>query len=428
MTPKSNEFKAALSSVRKRIADAKRHGTHRGFIDYNGCISVCNEFINILKEVDKYIECGEYTYAYSVVSLVLLNCAKLAGSADDSAGGITDTRGYIKDLLEKICSATARGSAEASFIFLQSIKDSGDKAYDGWEEFAYDLLLPAARLAAADNVEKLYNALDELEAKLSQKSYSSWYLEHDRLIRLAAITAVDGGQAAERYISDNLRFDGIRRIAVNNAISGNELNIAEELCLERINSINRDYHWTREWYDMLIEVYGKSDDKAKLAELADDLLVNKHDTKYYAILKQLLTKEGVWDTEYPRLLERLSQNLPYHLYMGILSKEGETRRLFEEIRKHPSEVFTYGKQLSDGFQLETIGICLDEIRKQAAEADNRIKYKKVCGNIKKLYEYSGFSETEAVITELKAKYPRRPAMADELDALMIKLAKKRKLN
>ena len=122
MTPKSNEFKAALSSVRKRISDAKRHGTHRGFIDYNGCIFICNEFINILKEVDKHIECGEYTFAYSVVSLVLLNCAKLAGSADDSAGGITDTRGCIKDLLEKICSVTARSSAEASFIFLQSIK------------------------------------------------------------------------------------------------------------------------------------------------------------------------------------------------------------------------------------------------------------------------------------------------------------------
>ena len=30
---------------------------------------------------------------------------------------------------------------------------------------------------------------------------------------------------------------------------------------------------------------------------------------------------------------------------------------------------------------ETYAICLDEIRKRAAEADNRIKYKKVCGII-----------------------------------------------
>ena len=38
MTPKSEEFKAGMSIVRKRIAAIKQHGTHKGFIDYHGCI------------------------------------------------------------------------------------------------------------------------------------------------------------------------------------------------------------------------------------------------------------------------------------------------------------------------------------------------------------------------------------------------------
>ena len=66
------------------------------------------------------------------------------------------------------------------------------------------------------------------------------------------------------------------------------------------------------------------------------------------------------------------------------------------------------RQLSTDFPLETYALCLDEIRKQAAEADNRIKYKKVCGNIKKLFEYGGSNEVSSIIEELKAKYPRRP--------------------
>lgn len=112
--------------------------------------------------------------------------------------------------------------------------------------------------------------------------------------------------------------------------------------------------------------------------------------------------------------------------MGILSKEGETRRLLEQLVAHPSVVFTYGKQLSADFPTETFAICLDEIRKQAAEADNRIKYRQVCGNIKKLFDFGGNNEVNRIIEELKAKYPRRPAMIEEMEALAVRLAKKKK--
>ena len=426
MTIKSEEFKTAMSAVRERIAAAKRRGTHRGFIDYHGCISVCNELIAILEDAGKAAERGNCAYAYSVAALILVNCAKLAGSADDSAGGITDTRGYVVDVLKKACSCVERGSAEAEFIFLQSLKDSRNKAFDGWDEFAYDLLLSTAGLATAKNVNKLYAVLDEFDAKLSRKEYSSWHLESDCLVRLAAIAAIDGGQAAEKFISDNIQYDGIRRIAIRNSLDKSDFHNAERLCRDKINVTDRGYHWTREWYDMLFEVYSKSGVKEQQAELAEDLLICKHDTKYYTILKQLLSEKGIWKTEYPSLLAKLAQNLPYNMYMGILSKEGETRRLLEQLIIYPSEVFTYGKQLFTDFPAETSALCLDEIRKQAAEADNRMKYKQVCGNIKKLFYYGGNNEVISIIEELKTKYPRRPAMIEELEGVALRLAKKRK--
>lgn len=426
MTIKLKEFQTAMSAVRERITAAKRCGTHRGFIDYHGCASVCNELIAILEDAGKAAEHGNCKYAYSVAALVLVNCAKLAGSADDSAGGITDTRGYVEDVLKKACSGVERGSAEAEFIFLQSLKDSRNKAFGGWDEFAYDLLLSTAGLATAKNVNKLYTVLDEFNATLSQKEYSSWHLESDRLVRLAAITAIDGEQSAEKFVSDNIQYDGIRLIAIRNSLDKSDFRRAERLCRDKINATDRGYHWTREWYDMLFEVYSKSGDKKRQVELAEDLILDKHDTKYYAILKQLLSEKDVWKTEYPSLLTKFAQNLPYNMYMGILSKEGETQRLLEQLITHPSEIFTYGKQLSTDFPAETYAIFLDEIRKQAAEADNRIKYKQVCGNIKKLFDYGGNNEANRIIEELKAKYPRRPAMIEELDGLAARLVKKRR--
>jgi len=415
-----------MSAVRERIATAKRRGTHSGFIDYHGCTSVCNELIAILEDAEKATDRADCEYTYSVAALVLVNCAKLAGSADDSAGGITDTRGYAEDVLKKACSGVERGSTEGESIFLQSLKDSQNKAFDGWDEFAYDLLLSTAGLATAKNVNKLYAVLDEFDAKLSRKEYSSWHLESDRLIRLAAITTIDGEQAAEKFVSDNIQYDGIRRIAIRSALDKRDFHRAERLCRDKINSTDRDYHWTREWYDMLFEVYSKSGDKERQAELAEGLLIGKHDTKYYTILKQLLLEKGIWNTEYPSLLAKLAQSLPYNMYMAILSKEGETQRLLEQLITHPSEVFTYGKKLSTNFPTEIYALCLDEIRKQAAEADNRIKYKQVCGNIKKLFDYGGNNEVSRIIEDLKAQYPRRPAMLDELDGLATRLAKRRK--
>lgn len=426
MTPKSEQYKTAISSVRERIAAAKRNGTHSGFIDYSGCISVCSEFITILGEAGIAAQCGDCTYAYSVAALILINLAKLASSADDSAGGITDTQGYAEDVLEKVCSGVEYGSAEAEYIFLQSIKDGRNKAFDGWDEFVYDILKITARLATAKNVMKLYAILDEFKIKISRADHSSWHLESDCLVRLAAITAVDGIEIADQFMNDNLRYDGIRRIAIQNSIGKNDYTYAEKLCLDKINASDRDYHWTREWYNMLFDVYLKTGEKDKQAVLAEDLLVNKKDTKYYAVLKNLLTEKGKWEAEYPSLLERLGQNLPYHQYLEILSTEGETRRLLDVLRIHPSSVFDYGKRLSAEFPKETYELCLDEIRKQTAEADNRIKYKKVCGIIKKLFEFGGITETVSVIGELKEKYPRRPAMLEELDFLAAKLAKKKK--
>ena len=99
--------------------------------------------------------------------------------------------------------------------------------------------------------------------------------------------------------------------------------------------------------------------------------------------------------------------------------------LLEQLIIHPSEIFTYRQAKSIGFPSGTYALCLDVIRKQAAEADKRMKYKLVCGNIKKLFDYGGNTEVSCFIEELNAKYLRRSAMVEELDSLVTGLAKKK---
>lgn len=426
MMIKPDQLKTSLSIVRERIAIAKRQATHRGFIDYKGCLSVCHEFISILDDAGQAAASGDWIYAYSVAALVLVNCARLVGSADDSAGGINDTRRDVIKVLETTCAGVAYGSTDAEFIFLQALKDSQNKAFDSCDEFAYDLLLPTASLATTNNVKKLYDVLDIFAARLIRQEYSSWYHEQDRLIRLSAITAVEGCQAAEQYIAGNLEYDGIRRIAIRHAVENGDFDLAEKLCIDKIATITYGYHWTRAWYNLLFDVYVKCGNKEKQAALAEDLLYNQHDDHYYAILKALLMEKGIWNSRYSSILDRLSQCLPYNSYMYILSQENERVKLLGELKLHPASIFTYGSQLSEHYPADVYSICLDEIRKQAAEANNRVLYKHICSSIKLLVEFGARSEADVVINELKSSYPRRPAMLEELDILAMKLAKQRK--
>lgn len=184
MTPKPEAFRAAMSAVREQIAVAKRRGTRSGFIDYHGCLSITHDFIDILKRAGKAAERGEYAFAYLVAALILINLAKLASKADDSAGGITDARGYVEEVLEKSCAGVGYGLKEAEYIYLQSIKDSQNKAFDGWDEFAYDVLLKTALLATEDNEGKMHAAADNLHRKASEGAYPSWADEYNATIRL----------------------------------------------------------------------------------------------------------------------------------------------------------------------------------------------------------------------------------------------------
>jgi hypothetical protein len=75
----------------------------------------------------------------------------------------------------------------------------------------------------------------------------------------------------------------------------------------------------------------------------------------------------------------------------------------------------YGKQLAREFPADTYSIYEKYILNVAAEATDRRKYKGVCKLIKSYSEAGAKEEAMKVIGRLVEKYPRRPAMVDELE-------------
>lgn len=45
--PKLEKYKAIMSEIRAKIADAKQRGTKQGSIGYYGCIEICKSLFSI---------------------------------------------------------------------------------------------------------------------------------------------------------------------------------------------------------------------------------------------------------------------------------------------------------------------------------------------------------------------------------------------
>ena len=421
MLPKSEEFKLAMSAVRARIAAAKRRGTHSGMIDYSGCIYICDELVRIVNETDSLISDGKYRLAFSIDLLVLTNCAKLASTGDSSSGCLNDAVYYTNEAIAKIGSSVLPDRDAAQFIYLSALKESRNKAYDGWSEFVYDLLKCTATLATAENVGKLYALLDEMRDEQAERPYDT-YRDLDCQVRYEALKATEGTAVAAAFVGDHLQYDGVRRIAIDNAVSGKEYDTAEKLCRERIAVVNSDdYHWAREWYRRLYDVFFSAKDTEKQVELAGKLLLDKGDYEYYPVLKALLAAQNRWEAEYPKLIIELANCIPLERYMAILSEEDEQALLLEQISKKPSCIFTYGKKLAKHYPSEVFSLCADAIHRRTETANTRVIYRQVCSDIKKLASYGGRDEAHAIIQELREKNQRRPAFLEELQYISAKI-------
>jgi hypothetical protein len=428
MNPKSEEFKATLSDIRARYATAKREATSQNMIGVGGCNYVCSVLDTIIKEANGYAERGDYSLTYAVINVVLQKCSWLCNYADSSSGCLTETIERASDVLQNICTLTPKDSADAKYIVQHGLKDVFHKDYDGWDEFPYGILRCVAKFANKTNEHKILEVLSQIDEKhKSEYSHLRQNTFH-LLIKYEMTLALDGKQAAETFLQENINDDTLRMIAIDNAIKNKNLDRAEMFCRERIAAEKYSKSpYTRPscWDYKLYEIISLSEDMDKQIEVARRILFLL-DTDYYNTTKQLYIKRGSWEHEKPLLLKSLSKKLPDREYMTVLSMERETRLLLEKVKQNPQYSVKYGKQLAKEYPTQTYALIADEIRRQAAISNTRAHYRQVCSSIKKLFDFGGKKESFAIITELEEDYPRRPAFLEELGYAEARLMKKEK--
>ena len=414
-----------LNTAKELIRNSIRRNTYRGDINTRGCDAICSDMDEVLEMAGRRMERGQYSAAIALAQAVLIAGVKLASKADSSSGSLIDTMdsglALLAEATEELQAGTTKEKRAAADGLLKGAKN---KAFDGWDDWRYQLLNFAAQLADQKSAPRLSALLDQLLADADQAEYGKEYLvEANMEARVHLIKTMDGAKAARDFLSQHLDHDRLRELAVSMELDAGNYERAETLCLEKAESTppNR-YARPSRWHELLCKIYRTSGQEKKLtAQLRAMLLLGK--LECYDELKKRLQADGCWEQEYKPLLQSISASRPRYEYMRVLAKESELALLMPQIEQEPDEVFIYGKQLARRYPQRVYALCATQIRLAGEHARNRRDYQKLCALLKKLVSFGGTAEAQRLIMELREVYPRRTALQDELTNLERRIEK-----
>ena len=205
----SGELEFAKALVQETI----RANTRRGYIDMEGCDTICADLDGILDKARLRIQRGQWESALEISQFVLLTGVKLADEADSSSGSLSWTvRAAMETVTLALSGLVESGGDRAKWV-RRLLETAQDSVFEGWTDWRYELLRRTAVLANEQNEDAFYETL----AKLSDRRWESFqdgprYDKQDKQIRYYVIRHAHGAQEGRAYLERNLAVDAFRLI------------------------------------------------------------------------------------------------------------------------------------------------------------------------------------------------------------------------
>lgn len=402
------------------VSTSIRHNTIRGYIGWSSCDNICMDMHGVLDMCEAAFKQKRYMDALAAATYVLVSGVKLASYADSSSGMLTDVVICAFELIELCTNTIALQDIEMRTQALALIiKESKKKAFDGWDSWRYELLEKAICLCDDKMAVKLEKVLDVFGADNEDADYN---MQYDKIVRYKLHRHLKGADATKAELYANLHIRELRLLAVKDAVANKEFEEAEKLCLERIKAESEHYYRRspEDWNNVLFDVYVEAELIDKQIEQAKKILFMGNE-KFWDVLKRIYQSQDIWEEQRTILLDELKNCKYVVCYRSVLVDEGEKELLLESISEKPADLFYYGNILVKDYPDEIFKLCADDIREKCSQATNRRLYKKVCKDLLQLIKWKGNSVARELVEEFKAKYPRRPALLDELQKVERKL-------
>lgn len=409
------EIRRSVQLIRAYIG---RNSDRQGFVDYKNAYGAAEGAGFVLEKARAALREKKNVQALDLALCVVHEMIALLESADDSDGFIGGEIDEAFGLMGDITKTEGLNPDDRKIIFKKLSEEAKDRRYQGWPDWKLQFLACCSMLAETQSLrgacEKL---LDRTARDANGRSWSSDYLmEQISLIRYGMIARNDGPGKAREFIGRNLKYPGFRKMAIENAMEEKDYDAAERLALEGEKLDRENRGLVERWMEYRYAAYRGAGNLEKQRSVAMEFVL-RGSFEYYGKLKRTYRADD-WSSVYPQILSRLENQKETcfysDLYPRILVEEAEKQKLYEYVKRRPSEITSYYRYLMPEFKKEVYKLFLQHIGEAAADSGSRKEYQRVCAIIRLLKKAGGKEQAAQIKQRLLMLYPRKPAFRDEL--------------
>ncbi len=409
---------AEFAATKKMVQATVRHNKSYGFIDYQGCIVVCNVLDDVINKYMLRFRQGHYHHAMNGLLFAFETAGKMLSNADSSSGALTDTFDRVYSAMKNLSTNIAPEilDSQKQILIKDAIRIFKRKFFSGWAEERYKCILNILPLVTSKSAKTIMTASKAVIKSTDDGYDTSQSKIYDKILQARILIQLGQAAEAKQFMDDNKDIPQIREVEIQDAVHNKQYQLAEQLCLE---ASKQDQGWRRIWEKYLIKIYDATDQLQKQEDVLESRLFSNYPDAYEP-LKQLMQQDHTWEKRYPGLLAKASKKLSPDNYAFILAKEHEFAKLIKVVMQHPELTETYSPDLYESYpdiinKLYYQNVVMNE------KYPGRKAYRRMGRRIKRYAEFGSTDTAKKWINELIDKYPSRPALAEELEKIKTKL-------
>jgi uncharacterized Zn finger protein len=431
--------KKYMELVKKLIRSCMSHG----YVDYYSARDLSNKIDGVLAKAQEAMDARNFKNAVLICGVVLKQLiVDVIPSADDSNGDIGDSISTATSLLQQIAEdeSCPKDVKERLHDFLG--KELKNDTYFDYGDFGDHLFETFRHLSVQLNRSETFLSFAQ---KLPATRSDSWIVDYrtEYFIRQTILFFQETGNTIEagKLIRQHIDIVEVRQALVEEEIGKKDYMEAKRLVYEGITVAERRKHpgTVSAWQKILL----------RIAVLEGDVVTERHfnlqfafdsgfSPEYYQAWMNTFP-EAERDTELRRLVQKITdeveQEAEKHLNNQWWSKSNTLLRrlapiyvqeklwdkLYEVVEAYPSleVLLAYMKYLAKDYQTQVIDLLSPALVLAGDRADSRSGYAQIASNMKDIMKLMPASKGKILEAAqiLRVKYPRRPAMLDELKVI-----------
>lgn len=399
----------------------KTYSDKYGFVDYRNAKHLGSIISEMVEEAMAGLAKGQIQKPMFIASAIIEEMVDLINyNADDSDGQIG---GNIEDAFTILDALTELELNEAQhrelFNYLLSLFER--ETLKGWDWHFNTIALGIKLLKTNQEKERVKSALDKIKPDGQTRDLDYRNVQE---LMLELIKKTESHEVITKFIENNLSNPQFRVELIQKALNAKDYMKVENLAYEGIAKDEKEAPGLADdWRNYLLTAYQQTGDIKNTIQLARYFFIHSngrhHPLKYYYDLLKSLIPNDQWHDYLEGLIDDIKKDsrwIDYNRISQLYIWEAYWNKLFELLRKNASfERITGAEQyLAGSYSNELATLYRELIFAHLKRNMGREHYQAACQYIRRMIKLGAHSMATDLVQELKALYPARRALLEEL--------------